>query len=269
MQHLILRCKHCHKEYTYCTYGNGPEFGTEEGCSKEYCAECQKAIDEALAKIPVSCEPKYMEIHDPRIFVIFERVKKDYKELVEKDPVQGLVFETLSMSLYDNTETYIHNGIKYKVEWDDDTPEDKHVFIYAEFNLANKNFTGKPWKENNGIHEFYSHRRCLKLKPSASLIKETPMSEPMGKLFYHAPYNACYTGKRRSAHISERKHEHIKITRNVDITGFDIKLYLETKKFECIPSIDVTNLENILTYDCTLERYDDENKETLIDIKVS
>ena len=31
MQHLILRCKHCHKEYTYCTYGNGPEFGTEEG----------------------------------------------------------------------------------------------------------------------------------------------------------------------------------------------------------------------------------------------
>lgn len=261
MEHLILRCKHCHKEYTYCTYGNGPEFGTEEGCSREYCAECQKAIDEALSKIPEKFEPRYMEIHEPRIFEMFERAKHNYEELVKEDTIEGLAIELPSMSLYDNTETYVHNGIRYKVEWDDDTPEDKHVFIYAEYNLANKNFTGKPWRESNGARDYYSHRKCLKLKPSASFIKEMPMSEPMGKLFYNMPYNACYTGKRRSAHI--------KITRNVDITGFDIKLYLETKKIECIPSIDVTNLENILTYNCTLERYNDENKETLIDIKVS
>ena len=50
MQHYRLRCKHCGKEYTYCTYGNGPEYGTQEGCSMEYCAECQKAIDEANYK---------------------------------------------------------------------------------------------------------------------------------------------------------------------------------------------------------------------------
>ena len=35
MQHYRLRCKHCGKEYTYCTYGNGPEYGTQEGCSME------------------------------------------------------------------------------------------------------------------------------------------------------------------------------------------------------------------------------------------
>ena len=51
MQHFRLRCKHCYKEYVYCTYGNGPEYGTEAGCSREYCAECQKAIDDALGKI--------------------------------------------------------------------------------------------------------------------------------------------------------------------------------------------------------------------------
>ena len=93
MQHFKLRCKHCHTEYTYCTHGNGSEYGTEEGCSKEYCARCQKAIDNALAKIPVECQPKYMEIHDSRIFEMFERVKKNYKESVEENPINGLFFD--------------------------------------------------------------------------------------------------------------------------------------------------------------------------------
>lgn len=29
MQHIYRRCKHCNKEYFYCTYGNGPDWGTE------------------------------------------------------------------------------------------------------------------------------------------------------------------------------------------------------------------------------------------------
>ena len=39
MQHIYRRCKHCNKEYLYCTYGNGPEWGTEEYCSMDYCGE--------------------------------------------------------------------------------------------------------------------------------------------------------------------------------------------------------------------------------------
>lgn len=27
MEHIIRRCKHCNKEYTYCTYGNGTNWG--------------------------------------------------------------------------------------------------------------------------------------------------------------------------------------------------------------------------------------------------
>ena len=52
MQHIYRRCKHCNKEYLYCTYGNGPDWGTEKYCSMDYCGECQKAIDDALSKIP-------------------------------------------------------------------------------------------------------------------------------------------------------------------------------------------------------------------------
>ena len=267
MQHFKLRCKHCHTEYTYCTYGNGSEYGTEEGCSKEYCARCQKAIDNALAKIPVECQPKYMEIHDPRIFEMFERVKKNYKESVKKNPIEGLVFETLSMSLYDNTETYIHNGIEYKVEWDDDTPEDKHVFIYAEFNLAIQSFTGKPWRKD-GIQEFYSHRKCLKLKHLSELLDiEKPMEEPSGMIFYTDPrIDAFDFGDIET--LFEKKPEHIKRIHTSDLTGFSIKVQSDTKKFNCSDTLDMTNLENILMYECTFEKYDDEDKSTLIGIKV-
>lgn len=80
MQHFILRCKHCNKEYTYCTYGNGPEYGTEAGCSMEYCAECQKAIDEAFAKIKVKFEPRYVEIQPTfGLDKILEGIKKEKK----------------------------------------------------------------------------------------------------------------------------------------------------------------------------------------------
>lgn len=67
MQHLIRRCKHCGKSYTYCTYGNGPEYGTQEGCSMEYCAECQNAINEALAKIPIRIVKKYTPVNAKEI----------------------------------------------------------------------------------------------------------------------------------------------------------------------------------------------------------
>ena len=46
MQHWKLRCKHCGRTYTYCTYGN------DDGCSRDYCGECQTAINNALGKIP-------------------------------------------------------------------------------------------------------------------------------------------------------------------------------------------------------------------------
>ena len=78
MQHFLLRCKHCGSKYTYCTYGN------EDGCSMEYCGECQSAINESLDKIPKKIIKKFDYLTDIeeifRINSIFDREKKLYDE---------------------------------------------------------------------------------------------------------------------------------------------------------------------------------------------
>ena len=58
MQHIYRRCKNCNKEYVYCTYGNGPDWGTEKYCSMDYCGECQKEIDDALSDISAKTPKK-------------------------------------------------------------------------------------------------------------------------------------------------------------------------------------------------------------------
>lgn len=144
MEHINIRCKHCKKEYTYCTYGNGPQYGTEEGCSKEYCAECQKAIDNALSKIPVKCKPIKVEITDE------EEKKKiltqlyDIKTKSEKDNV----FHTIMMlsSNYDNIDKYTYNSKTYYVEYNDDTPNDEHLSIEMEYDIIPAKITSNPWK---------------------------------------------------------------------------------------------------------------------------
>lgn len=145
MEHLILRCKHCKKEYTYCTYGNGPQYGTEEGCSKEYCAECQKAIDNALANIPVKFKPIKVEITDE------EEKKKiltqlyDVKEAQEeKNGISNSI--RLLNSEYDNIDIYVCNLKTYYIEYNDDTPDDKHLSVEMEYDIVAEKTTSKFWK---------------------------------------------------------------------------------------------------------------------------
>ena len=87
MEHLILRCNHCKKQYTYCTYGNGPEYGTEKDCTKEYCAECANAINNALKSIPIRFEGRPVKITDSkeeeRINKIFDIACSEYKKTVK------------------------------------------------------------------------------------------------------------------------------------------------------------------------------------------
>lgn len=112
MEHWILRCKHCRKEYTYCTYGNGSQYGTEEGCSKEYCAECQKAIDEALNKIPQKFKPIEVEIEDKEILDKLLQIKKRALENVANSFSQVVSF--LFSCDFDVIDRYTHDGKVYK-----------------------------------------------------------------------------------------------------------------------------------------------------------
>ena len=97
MEHIARRCKHCNKEYTYCTYGNGPDWGTEEGCSMEYCGECQKAINDALARIPEKYSCK-MELIQDKDFDYINKMIDFEKEKHRKEVTNGVRFYASKLS---------------------------------------------------------------------------------------------------------------------------------------------------------------------------
>lgn len=177
MEHLILRCKHCHKEYVYCTYGN------EDGCSRDYCSECQKAIDEALKAIPVKYEAGYTEIHDDKIFDVLASTKRNYLESLIGTDYHISYHFAVPFSQYDNVELYEHDRRRYLVEWNDETPDDKHVYLYSEFDLINKTFTGKPWTDGINCRDYYSKHRPAHAKD----ISVQGMTPPIGKISFMMP----------------------------------------------------------------------------------
>ena len=77
MQHYILRCKHCGVKYIYFTHGN------ENGCSMDYCCECQTVINDALSKKPKKIEKRLDYITDSeevfRLNEIFNTEKSKYE----------------------------------------------------------------------------------------------------------------------------------------------------------------------------------------------
>lgn len=169
MEHFTLRCKHCRKLYTYCTYGNGPEYGTEEGCSKEYCAECQTAINKALKEIPIKFKPIKVEIEDDALL----------KELLEiKNKHNGTPFSwivSIVQGDYDNVDTYTHDGKTYYVQYNDDTPDDLHLFVEKEYDVANQKVTNNYWKTENG--ETYIHGRRFELPKGIDTIGNFKLSD--------------------------------------------------------------------------------------------
>ena len=183
MQHFIRRCKHCGKSYTYCTYGNGPEYGTQEGCSMDYCAECQKAIDDALAKKSIRIVKKYTIVDAKeieRISKIFEEEKEKYysapKFLNLRKMIPDWNYESVELCYIDRTEYYkcveYDGTILYKVA--------------VEYDIIEGNFTGKNYFEND-VHNGYVPVAQFKFPKFNSEVKVKPMTPPKGDLFYMEP----------------------------------------------------------------------------------
>ena len=180
MQHLIRRCKHCGKAYTYCTYGNGPKYGTQEGCSMDYCAECQKAIDDALAKIPLRIVKKYT-LADAKeiehISKIFEEEKEKYystpKLINAAKMIPDWNCESVEMCYIDRTEYYkcvdYDGTILYKVA--------------VEYDVIEEKFTGKKYFEVD-VYNGYVPVAQLRFPKFNSEAKVKPMAPPKGDLFY-------------------------------------------------------------------------------------
>ncbi len=268
MQHIRCRCKNCQKTYTYCTYGNGPEYGTESGCSMEYCAECQKAIDEALAKIPKKYTWKWLEIR-PTLGLL--EALAETKEKVEKARKESnmpmIVPSPLFYSTYDNVDTYVRDGVEYRVEWNDSTPEDKYVHVKMEYNLTNDFFTNNVWRVDT--RETYYHARPYKWEEKTIEVK--PMPEPLGKLFYFDTADCEWELK--TPKIEKRKPKHIKREYSNVYGGATVRRLLtdEYEAHRCkngCPEVNPDDLYDFLEYKCAFVRYDDETFETITGVRV-
>ena len=188
MEHIYRRCKNCNKEYVYCTYGNGPDWGTEKYCSMDYCGECQKAIDDALSKIPERYSYK-MELTPKEDYDYINKTidiqHQEYKKELSNN-VLG-VFGVTSIAMgdeYVDIEGCYINHIYYTRG----TKENGDVEIKQsmEYDLIDKKLTGNKYR-------FYD-MPCMQYKPlsifkfpTVEFIKTKPLDPPTGKFFFYIP----------------------------------------------------------------------------------
>ncbi len=277
MQHYYVRCKHCHREYLYCTYGNGPEYGTEEGCSRDYCSECQKAIDNALGKIPVKYTGKFKVIDStPELMEFFRQVSIAYNNKVENDEHKGVFFPRIvpvfpagcCASDYDNVDTCVYNGRMFIIEYNDGEYKNARVSLEMEYDCINNCFTNKYWVERGKA--YYGHRRPYKLM-SKDLVPVQPMSPPSGfsfKLLEPTNWDLVHKYEPKE----QKKPEHNKRTYTRVYSGSMVSKILTEARDDtkvAIPDYDINSLYDWMDYQITYEKYEDEGFETITDVKLN
>lgn len=88
---------------------------------------------------------------------------------------------------YDNIDKYTHDGKIYYIEYNDDTPEERHLFVEMEYDILKKEVTKNYWRADRH-DDSYMHGRdmCKDMKRAFELSKTKTMQlpPPQGKLFY-------------------------------------------------------------------------------------
>lgn len=173
MQHWILRCKHCGKEYTYRTYGN------KDGCSQDYCGDCQTAIDYALKAIPVRFEHRAVEFEPSD--ELKEKLRRIHEKELKRETEQ--LFPRISKiepyKGYDSGEEYQCDFIRYYVRWNKANEGEKHYFVEKEYDLLNDCFTDKYWHYEGQDY----CKPSMICRPIISMI-ESDMPAPSGMLYF-------------------------------------------------------------------------------------
>jgi hypothetical protein len=175
MEHFICRCEHCGTSYTYCTYGN------DDGCTKQYCGVCATAIRKALREIPQKYTGAKQKIEDEskinEIVQIFDKEKERFESsnfIKMSKVIPDWEYEKVECCYIDKTEYYRC------------TDKNGNVDIYAlmEYDIINKNFTGKKYFVNNNPHRQYLPMTQMKFDTFNKAVKVAPMDKPTGKLFF-------------------------------------------------------------------------------------
>ena len=185
MQHIYRRCKHCNKEYVYCTYGNGPDWGTEKHCSMDYCGECQKAINDALSNIPERYSYKMEIIPKEDFDYINKTIDTQYLEY--KKETSGNVFGLTQIVIENEYDAVEGCYIDY-IYYTRGTKENGDIEIKQsmEYDLIDKKLTGKKYRFYDMPCMRYKPLSIFKL-PTVDLLKVKPLEPPTGKLLFDIP----------------------------------------------------------------------------------
>lgn len=160
MKTYYRRCKHCCIEYRFRI--NGHRWGLEDYTS-DYCPECQKAIDDALGKIPVKYEDRWCEIDNSQI-----------PEFVEWAKSQN--HQEINLSIYRYSYIITRGRNKYSINFDNNGVWKLYQWRY--YDLINDKFTD----DSVDVAESDYVMKVTVFTQDDVLVK--PMNEPIGKIFY-------------------------------------------------------------------------------------
>ena len=186
MQHISCRCKHCGKSYSYCTYGNGPQFGTEEGCSMEYCGECQTAINDALSKIPVKFRPTLVPVTDEKTKEFLDTLFKQEKEKFYSGSLP-IVAKLVGDYGYETVEECTFQWVRYiRGVKTDGSVEYK---VEKEYDVSKKEITQKLYTDDrrNKKQSYMPCKQYRLPKKENFSVEIKPLTPPTGEIFFNSP----------------------------------------------------------------------------------
>lgn len=129
MTHSITYCKHCGTQYTFQGSGEGC---FNQLCSNEYCEECNSAIKDTLAKIPIKNVKRY---------VLFDR---DFDWQLKNAPTYEEVkaeFDTKICPMYEYI-SWNTLAIPYSYKWCKLFYTKDEIFVYAMIDKDTKKIIG-------------------------------------------------------------------------------------------------------------------------------
>lgn len=174
MRFYTLRCKHCGRTYTYCTSYN------DYGYSKDYCSECQTAIDNALNKIPKKISKRIDILTDKaerlRLDSIFDINKRKYEMDISSHNLQTFIPSIVDWGYKTVERCYINRVEYYRCVKDDGTFDIK---VAKEYDLIKNEYTGKLYVETDKSNGYeYTPVSQSKFPVATELIPVKPMLPP-------------------------------------------------------------------------------------------
>jgi len=155
MIHRIKECIHCGVQYSY--QASGHCYYREEN-DEHYCRECKRAINEALAKIPVKFDYRFVSTNEISKEQMLGFIKEKELKLIKQQEegakdnnlFTGLMVRRVYPSLHNlqtgessHEESAEYNGTEYYMSWWDSRPDDYKIRKKVRWDILNNCIANK------------------------------------------------------------------------------------------------------------------------------